>query len=101
MKVEVIKRVFGKGGKMLELGSIVDRDKADGVFYKAVETGGKQLKTGGKPKAPKAPSADELIAEIATCEDADRLLELSEDKRKTVAEAAQARFDELFEEGEE
>jgi hypothetical protein len=98
MKCEVIKRVFGKGGKMLELGSIVDRDKADGVFYKAVDTGDKQLKTGDKPKAP---SAEELIAEIATCEDGDRLVELSEDKRKTVAEAAQARFDDLFEEGEE
>ncbi len=51
MKCEVIKRVFGKGGKQLELGSIVDRDKADGVFYKAVETDTKQLKTGDKKDA--------------------------------------------------
>ena len=94
MKCKVIKRVFGKHGKMLELGSIVDRDKADGVFYEAVDAGSKSLKTGNKP------SADDLIAEIATCESEDRLLELSEDKRKTVSEAAQARFDELFEEGE-
>lgn len=94
MKCKVIGRVFGEGGKRLELGSIVNRDKADGVFYEAVDTGSKQMKTGDKP------DAKELIAEIATCEDADRLLELSEDKRKTVAEAAQARFDELFEETE-
>ena len=48
MKCKVIKRVFGAGGKMLELGSIVDRDKADGVFYEAVDSGGKQMKTGDK-----------------------------------------------------
>ena len=94
MKCKVIGRVFGENGKLLELGSEVDRKSADGTFYKSVETGDKQLKTGDKPKSK------DLITEIATCENGDRLLELAADERKTVSEAAQARFDELFEEGE-
>ena len=48
MKVKVIGRVFGKGGKQLELGSIVERDKADGVYYEAVNSSDKELKTGNK-----------------------------------------------------
>lgn len=89
MKCKVIKRVFGANGEQMELGSIVDRKSADGVFYEAVDVSGKELKTGNKP------GVKDLQAEIAQCSDLDRLTELSQDDRKGVQDAVEARLAEL------
>jgi hypothetical protein len=44
---------------------------------------------------PGRPSAEELIADIADVYDMARLRELTRDRRKTVAEAAQAQIDKI------
>lgn len=38
MKAKVIGRVFGAGGKLIPVGTIVDVKSVDGVFYAGIET---------------------------------------------------------------
>lgn len=51
--------------------------------------------TGDGGGGNKQPSANDLIAEIRETENVERLEELTEDSRKTVADAARARLDDL------
>jgi len=95
-------RTLNVGGKQLapgEIGVNIDRSESELKNHLFARSG--WITVEGKvhavsaPKKDDKPSLKDLKAEAAETQDMDRLIELSEDSRKSVSEIAQQRLDEM------